>query len=114
MTAPPTVTTPSSATPGPTTDPGPAPDGAESPVPGTTVLGSLPGTWTIRSGDHLWRVASVTLGRQWGARPADAQVLDYLHDLISANRDRLVVTTDPDLVYPGQVFVLPPVPARPT
>ena len=58
-------------------------------------------------------MASVTLGQQWAATPTDAQILDYLQDLISANRDRLAVASDPDLVYPGQVFVLPPVPARP-
>ncbi len=74
----------------------------------------VPQTWTIRSGDHLWRVASTTLAGQWSGRPSDAEVLDYLQQVIAANRDRLVVPTDPDLVFPGQVFVLPPVPARPT
>ena len=110
---PPTITPPTGPPP-PSTAPVPTADpGADLPTSGVPVLGSSPGTWTIRPGDHLWRVASVTLNGRWEARPTDAQVLDYLHELISANRERLVVSTDPDLVYPGQVFVLPPVPARP-
>jgi hypothetical protein len=94
--------------------PGPGISGPESPPPAATTPNPAPQTWIIRSGDHLWRVASTTLAAQWSARPNDAEVLDYLHQLIAANRDLLVVPTDPDLVFPGQVFVLPPVPVRPT
>jgi nucleoid-associated protein YgaU len=34
--------------------------------------------------------------------------LDYWHRLIAANGDRLVDAGNPDLLYPGQVLVLPP------
>ena len=71
-------------------------------------------TWTIRPGEHLWRVATATLAQSWDRAPDDAQVAAYLDALIATNRGRLVVPGDPDLVFPGQVFVLPPVPTPPT
>jgi nucleoid-associated protein YgaU len=43
--------------------------------------------------------------------PSDAEVDDYWTRLIAANRDRLAHGDDPDLVFPGQVFDLPPPPA---
>ncbi len=111
VTAPTTAPTP---LPSPSAAPGPAGTNPGSPAPPVATPTAPSGTWTIRPGDHLWRVASTTLAGQWQAAASDAQVLDYLHELIAANRDRLVVPTDPDLVFPGQVFVLPPVPTRPT
>jgi nucleoid-associated protein YgaU len=70
-----------------------------------------PGTWVIRAGDNLWSVAEATLVRAWGRVPSDAEVDDYWTRLIAANRDRLAHGDDPDLVFPGQVFDLPPPPA---
>ncbi len=98
-----TSTTTTSTTTSPTTAALAAPTPAAPADPATT--------WTIRPGDHLWRVARSTLAARSTPSPTDAEVLGYLHDLIDANRSRLVVPTDPDLVFPGQVFVLPPVPA---
>jgi nucleoid-associated protein YgaU len=40
--------------------------------------------------------------------PRKRQVAAYWLVLIEANRDRLVVADNPDLLYPGQVLVLPP------
>jgi nucleoid-associated protein YgaU len=37
-------------------------------------------------------------------------VARYWRSLVDANRDRLVVAGDPDLIFPGQQLVLPPVP----
>ena len=71
---------------------------------------ATPTSWTVRPGDHLWRVARTTLAAAGGAPPPDAAVARYLGLLVAANRDRLVVPDDPDLIYPGQVFVLPPLP----
>lgn len=70
-----------------------------------------PGTWVIRAGDNLWSVAEATLVRAWGRVPSDAEVDDCWTRLIAANRDRLAHGDDPDLVFPGQVFDLPPPPA---
>ena len=67
-------------------------------------------TWRIEAGDHLWAIAAETLADEWGHAPSDDEVLHYWDDLLVANRDRLVDPTNPDLVFPGQELVLPPVP----
>jgi hypothetical protein len=66
-------------------------------------------TWTITAGDHLWQVAASTLESTWQRPPTDAEVTSYWQALVELNRDRLAVPDQPDLVYPGQVFELPPV-----
>ena len=67
-------------------------------------------TWTIAPGDHLWGVAAHTLTSAWGRSPSDAEVDRYLGRLIAQNRSVLTVPDDPDLVLPGQVFVLVSIP----
>ena len=62
---------------------------------------------TIAAGDHLWGVAERTLLGRTGTAPAPAEVVDYLGRLVAANRGVLAVPDNPDLVFPGQVFVLP-------
>jgi hypothetical protein len=54
-------------------------------------------------------VAAHTLASAWGRAPSDAEVDRYLGRLIEQNRSVLTVPDDPDLVLPGQVFVLVPV-----
>ena len=83
--------------------PSPAPAGDTATIPVRT--------WTIAPGDHLWKVSSHTLEAAWGRRPHDDETLRYLKRLIDANRYVLVVADDPDLVFPGQIFLLPDVPA---
>ncbi len=68
-------------------------------------------TWEIRAGDHLWHVARATLLDRTGATPDDDEVRTYLDVLVEANRHQLLVATNPDLVFAGQVMVLPPTPA---
>jgi hypothetical protein len=63
--------------------------------------------WVIAPGQNLWSVARRTLEHVDGRPPRDAEVLRYLDRLIAANRAVLRVPGDPDLVYPGQRFVLP-------
>ena len=65
-------------------------------------------SWVIRPGDNLWSVALTTLTRARGRPPTDAEVDRYWAGLIAANRARLANREDPDLVFPGQVFQLPP------
>jgi len=85
---------------------------ANPPPAAVSPLGSTPGrTWTIAPGDHLWKVSSHTLQTAWGRPPHDDETLRYLHVLIDANRHVLVVPNDADLVFAGQVFALPEVPA---
>ncbi len=70
--------------------------------------GPVADEWLIQPGDHLWRVAEETVGEQLGTTDASA-VAHYWHSLIETNRSRLADPHNPDLVYPGQRFVLPPV-----
>lgn len=118
------------STPTPSAAPGPAPDapasagpdhlgdtGGAAQPPGMVeashpadLSGRAPeGTWRIEPGDHLWRVAEQTLRTRTGRTPTDDETATYLTRLIAANHDVLVVADNPDLVFAGQVFVLPAV-----
>lgn len=66
-------------------------------------------SYTVAAGDTFWSIAAETVQRASGRAPTDAQVAPYWRVLIDANRDRLAVPGDPDLIYPGQVFTLPQV-----
>ena len=86
-------------------------DGAPRPPPAPAPpTATPPATWVIRPGDNLWSVAAATLARAWGRVPSDPEVDDYWTRLIAVNRIRLAYRDDPDLVFPGQVFELPPPP----
>lgn len=69
-----------------------------------------PGSWTVSAGEHLWGIAHRTLEEAWSRPPTDAETAAYLGSLVARNQDRLVVPANPDLILPGQVFELPPVP----
>jgi nucleoid-associated protein YgaU len=64
-------------------------------------------TWTIRPGQHFWAVAEHVLTETWGRPPTPAEVVPYWKKLIEANRERLSDRNNPDLVFPGQVLVIP-------
>jgi nucleoid-associated protein YgaU len=68
----------------------------------------LPGTWPVERGDHLWSIAAETVTDALGTAE-DTAVLDYWQRLITSNQERLVDPANPDLLFPGQVLVLPPV-----
>jgi nucleoid-associated protein YgaU len=78
---------------------------AEEAAPATTPNDD---TWTVELGDHLWAIAEETL-RDAGVPAGDDEVASYWRELVDANRDRLADPTDPDLLFPGQVLVVPPV-----
>lgn len=78
------------------------PDQAPDPAAQPTV-----GEWRIEPGDHLWRVAEETVAEVRGTTDL-ADVTSYWLALIETNRSTLVDPDNPDLVYPGQRFVLPP------
>jgi hypothetical protein len=87
--------------PAPTPPPPPPPDVASGP--------RHEATWIVGRGEHLWHVSEITLERHLGTPPDDAAVDAYLERLVDANRDRLAVPDDPDLVFTGQELLLPPV-----
>lgn len=70
-------------------------------------------TWIAQTGDHLWLVAHETLFDAWGRQPSEAETSSYWRVLIEVNRGRLADPANPDLIFPGQTFVLPAAPPRP-
>ena len=70
-------------------------------------------TWTVRPGDHLWRVAERTLAETWGRPASDAEVAPYWRQVVEANRSVLSDPGNPDLVFPGQQLTIPEPPAAP-
>ncbi len=67
-------------------------------------------TWEVQPGQHFWSIAEHTLQEAWGRAPSDQEVEGYWRALLAENRDVLADPSNPDLVYPGQVFTLPPLP----
>ena len=67
----------------------------------------VPDTVTVAEGDHLWAIAERHVTAVRGASATDDEVGDYWRRLVDANLGRLVDPDDPDLVLPGQRFVLP-------
>lgn len=67
---------------------------------------------TVVEGDHLWAIAERHVRQVRGDATGDTEVADYWYRLIDVNRGRLVDPDDPDLVLPGQRFVLPDLDAR--
>jgi nucleoid-associated protein YgaU len=65
--------------------------------------------WSVERGESFWSIAAEVLADRWGRPPTDGEVTPYWRALVEANADRLV-TGDPDLLYAGQVLVLPDVP----
>jgi len=85
----------------------PVPDAATSapppPIP-------TPTTWTVEPGDSLWSIAEEVLADRLGRPPGATEVDPWWRSLVERNRPRLVDPADPDLLLPGQVLELPPLP----
>ncbi|MBI2708687.1 MAG: hypothetical protein HYX34_03210 [Actinobacteria bacterium] len=82
-------------------------------IAGSMAHGAPRATWTAEPGDHLWHIAEATLEQRWGRAPSETEVVPYWQAVVDANRTRLVDRDNPDLIYPGQVFTLPPAPPPP-
>ena len=65
-------------------------------------------TWTVRAGQSLWKIARDVESVRRGRVATDREVSAYWRALIDANRDLLADRQNPHLVFPGQVFRLPP------
>lgn len=63
----------------------------------------------VAAGDHLWSIARQTLARALDHPPTTRQITSYWVDLIEANRER-IHSGDPNLLYPGEMIILPEVP----
>lgn len=69
-----------------------------------------PATWTVAPGESLWSIAEDLLADAWQRPPSDAETDPFWRALVERNRDRLADPADPDLIHPGQVFEVPPLP----
>ncbi|MGI9079569.1 MAG: LysM peptidoglycan-binding domain-containing protein [Acidimicrobiales bacterium] len=81
--------------------PSPVPSASDAPVAGGSA------TWTVRPGQCFWSIAEAELARARGRRPTAAEIVPYWHRLIEVNRAALADPANADLVFAGQVFVLP-------
>lgn len=84
-----------------------SPAGQPSPVISATPPAASPEEWTVARGEHLWGIAAEVLTDHLGRPPTDGETARYWRVLIEANRSRLVVPDDPDLILPGQRLVVP-------
>jgi hypothetical protein len=87
----------------PTTTPADVPIVVRVDEPATTSVAGA-ATWKVQAGDHFWSIAESVVGPD----ASTDTVARYWRRLVAANRDRLVVPGDADLVFPGQELVLPP------
>lgn len=104
---------PAATAPAPSPAP-PYPPGAESaPAPAVpppeATAGDGPASTTVVPGDNLWLISERALAGALGRPPSEREVASYWRLVIDENRDRLR-SGDPDLIYPGEVVVLPPPP----
>ena len=65
-------------------------------------------TWEVRPGQSLWKIARDIESLRRGRAATDREVSAYWRALVEANRDLLADRSNPHLVFPGQVFRLPP------
>ena len=68
------------------------------------------GSWTVRPGECFWSIAEDVLARARGRPVQDGEIVPYWQRLIDANRHVLADEGNPDLIFPGQVFMLPALP----
>ncbi len=68
----------------------------------------------VEHGDHFWSIAEEALTDVWGRAPTDTEIAPYWAELVQTNDGRLLPPEDPNLIYPDQRFLLPPMPEDPT
>jgi hypothetical protein len=90
----------------PTTDLAPVDPVGVAPLDRSWSPGAVPSVWTVVRGDHVWSIAERTLAEQWHRPPTELEVDRYWRAVLAANAD----LADPDLIFVGQLIVLPPVP----
>ena len=66
-----------------------------------------PPTWTVAPGDSFWSVAERLVAQASPRAPSDAEIAPYWRRLVEHNRSRLRDPANADLLFPGQVLVVP-------
>lgn len=90
---------------GPPAAPAPPP-AAEAAAP-RPAAGADPREVVVRPGDSFWRLAERHEAERLGRTPTETEVGACWQELVAVNRHRLAVPDDPDLLFPGQVLVVP-------
>ena len=67
------------------------------------------GSVTVTRGDHLWKISERHLEASLYRTPTQGELRTYWKTVVEANSTRLR-SRNPDLIYPGEVIELPPVP----
>lgn len=67
---------------------------------GTTII--------VQPGDSFWTLARSVAAERLKRPPAPADIVPVWHALMIANVARLLSPGNPNLIYPGQIFVVPP------
>lgn len=84
------------------------PAGESSFVPvGLSTVDAASSSVTVEDGDHLWKISQAHLDQVLGEPATAVEVDPYWRSVVETNRERLR-SGDPDLIYPGEVVVLPP------
>ena len=60
----------------------------------------------VTEGDHLWALAERRVSEMLGRPAADHEIAPYWREVISSNPE--LRSGNPDIIYPGEVIVLPP------
>lgn len=120
-TATPTTATPTTSTPAPTTTQRPAPttqiapptaptNPAPTPLPAPAPIPVAHGAeaYTVVRGDNFWTISERHLETTLGRSASLDEVRTYWLRVIEENRDA-IRSGNPNLIYPGEVFVLPSV-----
>lgn len=102
------------AGPAATITPGPDRPAVAATAPVVAAAAAASATWTVTPGECFWSIADDVLARAWGRAPSDAEIVPYWRGLIEANRAALADRSNADLIFPGQVFVVPPPPPAAT
>lgn len=65
-------------------------------------------TIVVVEGDHLWKISRTHLTESLTREVSNSEVSPYWREVIAENTPKLR-SGDPDLIYPGEVVVLPEV-----
>lgn len=83
------------------------PAGTPDYVPIAIATSDAPMSVMVEKGDHLWSITAEHLKASTGEEPTAVEITPVWVQVIEANRARLR-SRDPDLIYPGEIVVLPP------
>src|SRR3546814_8752262 len=76
-------------------------------TPPAAPVASDPDRYTVSPGECLWSIADELVSESLGRSASDAEVAGYWRRLVDANASGLP-SGDPDVIFPGQELVLPP------